>query len=139
MLPLDALAVPRIGLFRFLLLVLFLGAGHVAFSQQKVTEKNGITFRIQKPGNTYTEETVIQTLEHADLRFHRFRNASNVLLLDDFTEIEILSAETLAAAGYAVDAPGYRTAYPPGYQKPTFGIKKYILLEPRTTKTSDKP
>lgn len=138
MLPLDSLAVPKTGLFRCIVLTVLLGMGHWAFCQQKVTEKNGHTFRIQKPGNTYTEETVIQTLETADLRFHRFQNVSNVLLPDDFTEVELLSAETLAAAGYATDVSTFRKAYPPGYQKPVFSIKNYILLEPRITQNSDK-
>lgn len=135
--PFISLTVRRNGRFCLLFLLLLLGSAYNAFSQKGI-EKNGTTFRIQKAGNTYTSETVIQTLENADLRFHRFRAKSNVLVLDDFTEIEILSAETLSANGVAVEVSQYREAYPAMYETPVFRINKYILLEQRTTRTPDK-
>lgn len=135
--PFNTLTVQKNGLFCILLLTMLLCTGQLAFSQ-KVAEKNGLTFRIQKAGNTYAPETVIQTLEAADLRFHRFQSAPNVLVLDDFTEIEILPAESLAAAGLAINPTGYRKAYPDAYAPSTFRIHKYILLEHRPSRSPDK-
>lgn len=125
------------GTKRIFLMLLLIGMAHGAFCQKGI-EKNGLSFRIQKVGNTYTPETVIQTFENADLRFHRFQSASNVLVLDDFTEVEIRSAETLLAQGYPVEVANFRTAYPATYQTPVFRINRYILLEQRITRSPDK-
>lgn len=123
---------------RFMLVILMCSIGTVAFSQ-KVAERNLETFKIVKTGSKYSEESLVKTFETAQLRFHRFQNESNIILLDDGSEIEIFPASKLATMGLITDPQSYSKAYPEKYMKSTFSIAKgTILIEQRPTITSDK-
>lgn len=120
------------------MLAVFMCFTTVGFSQ-KVAEKNQQTFKIVKLGAVYSEQTVIKTFEAANLSFHRFQTMSNIILLDDNTEVEIFPASTLVQSGVIADVSSYSTGYPSKYLKSTFSIAKgTILIEQRPTINSDK-
>lgn len=117
-------------LLRFVLTLCASALFLVSFSQ-KVAEKNGQTFAIQKAGSTYSPETIIKTFESANLQFHRFQTESNVILLDDGTEVVVFSAQKLQQLSLVTDISSFGVSYPGGYKKSTFSIKNNILLEAR--------
>ena len=118
--------------------VFILSSSFSAFSQA-FFEKNGETFQVLKNGSKYSAESVIQTFESAKLTFHRFATVSNIIMLDDGTEVELFSATRLTENGIISNPSSYAKGYPEGYQKSVFGIAKgTILTEQRPTINAEK-
>jgi len=93
---------------------------------------SGQTFTIEKIGSTYTSEEITKAFSTADMRYHRFETADNILKLDDGAEIRILSVNNLKANNLFEAGMGFITAYPENYQPSVFSISnKQTILEAR--------
>lgn len=93
---------------------------------------SGQTFTIEKIGSTYTFEEITKAFSTADMRYHRFETADNILKLDDGAEIRILSINNLKANHIFEPKMGFITAYPANYQPSVFSISnKQTILEAR--------
>lgn len=91
-------------------------------SKSLYSQTSNSGFEIVRLGQKYSADQLGESLQTANLKYHRFQESDNTIRFDDGAQILLFSAKKMEELNIPTSTVYYQTGYPQNYTVPLFSI-----------------